>query len=747
MVLFLSVAVGCSVLSVSNHYLRREMNATNQAFANTFANNMDSALTSNNQTVYQIASDTKIMSFVSNDFADNKDLILCASEASATLSSVVAGNYWVDNILIYSENNVRIADVKHSASPDDYYTAHLSNTMSYETFNAILSGNSSYVNFYLDDIQYIANIQKRKHAYCNYTIILLMNPQKVFENFNHSDFSQYGILAMLYKDNQAFLYYKDNIINQPIDIDYAQYENSNPKTEVITFLGNKYLATNVSSRVDHFVYFFMDKYDRTGFIIKLQLVLIVILILLSVLIPGMYIYRYVSATFRKVHEILYNIQPQFIPNLDIMYTLEQQVTDLLERKNIAEEKLSLQNKSIIANKLEKSLHFSDEDPASLLEEFRNLGIDWSDNYFAVLGFYVSNYGEFADVNNSDLFSNAYSMCQLVLQNIFEELLSQKYTVVFTHSDNILVAAINVSSENNSLITAIVSLLKEGISVISDNFKFKYVASLSDIGEGIESLPLLYSHMMTNFENITSEDESGIIYKYTADTSQSSAAVFSKEFNIIETQLYNAIKAQNFNKAIMCIEQCLTLFKKNPPSSITRTNLFNLSSSVASALSAVIDDKVFDTILNEVVITESLVIPYEYLNKLKNLFLDIQNDCLVADDALLQDSVDCKMSEKINKYIMANLDCKDLSIPMICEYMDMSSRTISQEYKTQTGITINKYIQTARVNLAKKLLLETDLTINEITEKVGYDYTISFTRLFKKFENVPPAEYRQMNKRN
>ena len=60
--------------------------------------------------------------------------------------------------------------------------------------------------------------------------------------------------------------------------------------------------------------------------------------------------------------------------------------------------------------------------------------------------------------------------------------------------------------------------------------------------------------------------------------------------------------------------------------------------------------------------------------------------------------------------------------------------------------MSKYIQTSRVELAKKLLLETDLSINEITEQVGYEYALSFTRLFKKYEQVSPSEYRQINKR-
>ena len=179
---------------------------------------------------------------------------------------------------------------------------------------------------------------------------------------------------------------------------------------------------------------------------------------------------------------------------------------------------------------------------------------------------------------------------------------------------------------------------------------------------------------------------------------------------------------------------------------TQIYLLRLSSTLASSLSAVVDDKTFNSVLNDIVIKETLIIPYEYLDKIKKLLSNIKSDYFANTTAEQQAHSENELSEKVNKYILANISRNDLSIPMICEYMNMSSRTLSEDYKAQTGTTMSKYIQTSRVELAKKLLLETDLSINEITEQVGYDYALSFTRLFKKYEQVSPSEYRQINKR-
>lgn len=97
--------------------------------------------------------------------------------------------------------------------------------------------------------------------------------------------------------------------------------------------------------------------------------------------------------------------------------------------------------------------------------------------------------------------------------------------------------------------------------------------------------------------------------------------------------------------------------------------------------------------------EKLVIPYKYLDKIKKLLLNIKND-YIADSDSQKIISDNNIAEKVNKYILSNISCANLSISMICEYMNIPSRILSQEYKTQTGSTISKYIQTSRVELAK-----------------------------------------------
>jgi YesN/AraC family two-component response regulator len=59
--------------------------------------------------------------------------------------------------------------------------------------------------------------------------------------------------------------------------------------------------------------------------------------------------------------------------------------------------------------------------------------------------------------------------------------------------------------------------------------------------------------------------------------------------------------------------------------------------------------------------------------------------------------------------------------------------------------IAEYVNAQRIELFKKLLVETDLPVNQILVKVGYTNTDTSTRNFKKREGITPSEYRKLHK--
>lgn len=83
-----------------------------------------------------------------------------------------------------------------------------------------------------------------------------------------------------------------------------------------------------------------------------------------------------------------------------------------------------------------------------------------------------------------------------------------------------------------------------------------------------------------------------------------------------------------------------------------------------------------------------------------------------------------------------------SIDDIATFVNLSKSGLQHLYKSLFGHGIIQDIITARIEKAKDYLLNTNLTISEISSKCGYTSDIHFMRQFKKVTAETPSEYRK-----
>jgi transcriptional regulator GlxA family with amidase domain len=85
--------------------------------------------------------------------------------------------------------------------------------------------------------------------------------------------------------------------------------------------------------------------------------------------------------------------------------------------------------------------------------------------------------------------------------------------------------------------------------------------------------------------------------------------------------------------------------------------------------------------------------------------------------------------------------EDFSLAWLAEQYAMSPRTLIRRFKSATGESPLAYLQTVRIEVAKKYLEISAQTIAEITQKVGYEDVSSFSKMFKRKVGLSPREYR------
>lgn len=85
---------------------------------------------------------------------------------------------------------------------------------------------------------------------------------------------------------------------------------------------------------------------------------------------------------------------------------------------------------------------------------------------------------------------------------------------------------------------------------------------------------------------------------------------------------------------------------------------------------------------------------------------------------------------------------DLSLTTLADRFATSEAYISYFFKEQTGVNFSDYLESVRMNHAKKLLAESEMPVNEIAAWVGYYSLNSFSRAFKRANGVSATEFRK-----
>lgn len=105
----------------------------------------------------------------------------------------------------------------------------------------------------------------------------------------------------------------------------------------------------------------------------------------------------------------------------------------------------------------------------------------------------------------------------------------------------------------------------------------------------------------------------------------------------------------------------------------------------------------------------------------------------------------KNIEKMKEYINSHLG-EDISLQDLADLCQVSPSYISRLFKRHLNIGFVDYLNSLRIARAKKLLEETQMTVEQVGFQSGFNNVRSFMRLFKQYENVSPGQYRNRHQK-
>ena len=115
----------------------------------------------------------------------------------------------------------------------------------------------------------------------------------------------------------------------------------------------------------------------------------------------------------------------------------------------------------------------------------------------------------------------------------------------------------------------------------------------------------------------------------------------------------------------------------------------------------------------------------------------------VNDALkLSSSAGEAISETIG--YMERHYAEEISVKELARMVHMTPYAFIRLFKRQIGLTPYEYLLKARITQARLMLEQTDLSVTEISEQVGFHNANNFIRKFKMLANTTPLQYRRLN---
>lgn len=127
-------------------------------------------------------------------------------------------------------------------------------------------------------------------------------------------------------------------------------------------------------------------------------------------------------------------------------------------------------------------------------------------------------------------------------------------------------------------------------------------------------------------------------------------------------------------------------------------------------------------------------------------LDFNSDNMVALNQIpvlkTMTERDGRRMDQVMRFILEN-STRHISLEEVAEQAYMSKEAFCRFFKLRTRRTFTQYVQQLRVTEAKKLLLETDLSISQVSFQVGFQTLSHFNKTFKSLTEITPKDWRKL----
>jgi two-component system response regulator YesN len=209
---------------------------------------------------------------------------------------------------------------------------------------------------------------------------------------------------------------------------------------------------------------------------------------------------------------------------------------------------------------------------------------------------------------------------------------------------------------------------------------------------------------------------------------------------IEKQLIDALKIPDLDKAQQLLHEFLTVMLRDPiRHQEYQMILFRLLADLIREIqnagenlqaSSQEDRQLFEQLFNLKTIAET-----------ESWFMKTVLEPMVTLLNKKWESQNKNISEHMIEIIHEEFE-SDLTLDLCATRLNYHPNYLKTVFRKETGVNFSDYVSQYRLNQAKKWLLETDMKVSQIAERLRYQNSQNFIRYFRKMEDMTPGDYRK-----
>ena len=405
--------------------------------------------------------------------------------------------------------------------------------------------------------------------------------------------------------------------------------------------------------------------------------------------------------------------------------IDYALSEIIKNKNRYKEKTEKQSGLLKSDYILKIL--------SGKAEAGNPSIEFSLSHFLVIVFDIVDLGlmESRKSKWEDL-----NMARFLISNVFEELTDTVAKCYFCEPNDGYACIVNYSGSDSGewWFTEKIEYMSE---FLKSHMNMEFVCGVSKASQEAEELPVLYKQAteMLGYR-ILENDKNILLY---SDIVQNDLAVYRYDANT-ERQIINNILIGDYLKAMEVVDGVLILnFRENKLDlNMARLLIFEIASTIIKAIretgsSNEAVDVCADKLANS-------VFHFKTIDEIRaGIDSTIKEICEIVN--CNKKSSSHRLKEKVLSLIHEKYSDCSLNLKGVAFDAGISPNYLSTFFKEQIGKGFAEYILSYRIAKAKTLFDDTEMSVYEVSELVGFSNTNIFIRAFKKLEGITPGQYK------